>query len=106
MLSLESRLKQYSNENNAKGEIYLRGTGLNRHAAPIIQINGQNVVPDNYRGLYLVVIRRSDLQVIFQQNYDTYINENDAFNKLSDKLNELNSDVLVGYSHIVVKVKL
>lgn len=95
LLSLENRLKQYSNENTAKGEIYLRGTGLNRHAAPIIQINGQNVVPDNYRGLYLLVIRRSDLQVIFQQSYDTYINENDAFNKLSDKLNELSSDVLV-----------
>lgn len=95
LLSLENRLKQYSNENATKGEIYLRGTGLNRHAAPIIQINGQNVVPDNYRGLYLVVIRRSDLQVIFQQNYDTYINEYDAFNKLSDKLNDLSSDVLV-----------
>lgn len=95
LLSLENRLKQYSNENTAKGEIYLRGTGLNRHAAPIIQINGQNVVPNNYRGLCLVVIRRSDLQVIFQQSYDTYINENDAFNKLSDKLNELSSDVLV-----------
>ncbi|HFA9657198.1 TPA: phage tail protein [Neisseria gonorrhoeae] len=92
---LESRLKQFSNENAAKGEIYLRGTGLNRHATPIIQINGQNVVPDNYRGLYLVVIRRSDLQVIFQQNYDTFINEYDAFNKLSDKLNDLSIDVLV-----------
>ena len=95
LLSLENRLKQYSDENIAKGEIYLRGTGLNRHAAPIIQINGKNVVPNNYRGLCLVVIRRSDLQVIFQQSYDTYINENEAFNKLSDKLNELSSDVLV-----------
>ena len=92
--SLESRLKQYSNENNAKGEIYLRGTGLNRHAAPIIQINGQNVVPDNYRGLYLAVIRRSDLQVIFQQSYDTY-GATEERKALADKLNTLNSDVLV-----------
>ena len=92
--SLESRLKQYSNENNAKGEIYLRGTGLNRHAAPIIQINGQNIVPDNYRGLYLAVIRRSDLQVIFQQSYDTY-GATEERKALADKLNTLNSDVLV-----------
>ena len=95
LLSLENRLKQYSNENNAKGEIYLRGTGLNRHAAPIIQINGQNIVPDNYRGLYLAVIRRSDLQVIFKQNYDTFANDFDDSNKLADYLNGLNSDVLV-----------
>ena len=92
--SLESRLKQYSNENTAKGEIYLRGTGLNRHAAPIIQINGQNVVPDNYRGLYLAVIRRSDLQVIFNQNYDTYGSTEERIS-LANKLNTLNSDVLV-----------
>lgn len=92
--SLESRLKQYSNENNAKGEIYLRGTGLNRHAAPIIQINGQNVVPDNYRGLYLAVIRRSDLQVVFQQSYDTF-GATEERKALADKLNTLNSDVLV-----------
>ena len=92
--SLESRLKQYSNENNAKGEIYLRGTGLNKHAAPIIQINGQNIVPDNYRGLYLAVIRRSDLQVIFQQSYDTY-GATEERKALADKLNTLNSDVLV-----------
>ena len=92
--SLESRLKQYSNENKAKGEIYLRGTGLNRHAAPIIQINGQNIVPDNYRGLYLAVIRRSDLQVIFQQSYDTY-GATEERKGLADKLNTLNSDVLV-----------
>ena len=92
--SLENRLKQYSNENNAKGEIYLRGTGLNRHAAPIIQINGQNIVPDNYRGLYLAVIRRSDLQVIFQQSYDTY-GATEERKALADRLNTLNSDVLV-----------
>lgn len=92
--SLENRLKQYSNENNAKGEIYLRGTGLNRHAAPIIQINGQNIVPDNYRGLYLAVIRRSDLQVIFQQSYDTF-GATEERKALADKLNTLNSDVLV-----------
>lgn len=95
LLSLENRLKQYSNENAAKGEIYLRGTGLNRHAAPIIQINGQNVVPDNYRGLYLAVIRRSDLQVIFKQNYDTFGTPINAREKLTNKLNSLNSDVLV-----------
>ena len=94
LLSLESRLKQYSNKNNAKGEIYLRGTGLNRHAAPIIQINGQNIVPDNYRGLYLAVIRRSDLQVIFQQSYDTFLAAEER-KGLADKLNTLNSDVLV-----------
>ena len=94
LLSLESRLKQYSNENNAKGGIYLRGTGLNRHAAPIIQINGQNVVPDNYRGLYLAVIRRSDLQVIFNQNYDTF-GSTEERRSLANKLNTLNSDVLV-----------
>ena len=94
LLSLENRLKQYSNENNAKGEIYLRGTGLNRHAAPIIQINGQNIVPDNYRGLYLAVIRRSDLQVIFQQSYDTF-GATEERKALADKLNTLNSDVLV-----------
>ena len=91
---LENRLKQYSNENNAKGEIYLRGTGLNRHAAPIIQINGQNIVPDNYRGLYLAVIRRSDLQVIFKQNYDTF-GATEERKALANKLNTLNSDVLV-----------
>jgi len=91
---LENRLKQYSNENNAKGEIYLRGTGLNRHATPIIQINGQNIVPDNYRGLYLAVIRRSDLQIIFKQNYDTY-GATEERKALADKLNTLNSDVLV-----------
>ena len=95
LLSLENRLKQYSNENTAKGEIYLRGTGLNRHAAPIIQINGQNIVPNNYRGLYLVVIRRSDLQVIFKQNYDTFDTPIIARKELTDKLNSLNSDVLV-----------
>lgn len=95
LLSLENRLKQYSNENNAKGEIYLRGTGLNRHAAPIIQINGQNIVPDNYRGLYLAVIRRSDLQIIFKQNYDTFDTSIIARKELTDKLNGLNSDVLV-----------
>ena len=106
LLSLENRLKQYTTDTNTtletklkeyanKGEIYLRGTGLNRHAAPIIQINGQNVVPDNYRGLYLAVIRRSDLQVIFKQNYDTFANNFDDSNKLADYLNGLNSDVLV-----------
>ena len=106
LLSLETKLKQYTNDTNStlesklkeytnKGEIYLRGTGLNRHAAPIIQINGQNVVPDNYRGLYLVVIHRSDLQVIFKQNYDTFANDFDDSNKLADYLNGLNSDVLV-----------
>lgn len=94
LLSLENRLKQYSNENTVKGEIYLRGTGSNRHAAPIIQINGQNVVPDNYRGLYLAVIRRSDLQVIFNQNYDTF-GSTEERRSLANKLNTLNSDVLV-----------
>ena len=94
LLSLENRLKQYSNENTVKGEIYLRGTGSNRHAAPIIQINGQNVVPDNYRGLYLAVIRRSDLQVIFNQYYDTF-GVTEGRKALANKLNTLNSDVLV-----------
>ena len=103
--SLENKLKQYTNDTNSsletklkeytnKGEIYLRGTGLNRHAAPIIQINGQNIVPDNYRGLYLAVIRRSDLQVIFKQNYDTFNTPIIARKELTDKLNSLNSDVL------------
>ena len=95
LLSLENRLKQYSNENTAKGEIYLRGTGYNRPAAPIIQINGQNIVPDNYRGLYLAVIRRSDLQVIFKQGYDTHNTPINARKELTDKLNSLNSDVLL-----------
>lgn len=104
-LSLENKLKQYTNDTNStletklkeytnKGEIYLRGTGLNRHTAPIIQINGQNIVPDNYRGLYLAVIRRSDLQVIFKQSYDTY-GATEERKALADKLNTLNSDVLV-----------
>ena len=103
--SLENKLKQYTNDTNSnletklkeytnKGEIYLRGTGSNRHTAPIIQINGQNIVPDNYRGLYLVVIRRSDLQVIFKQNYDTFNTPIIARKELTDKLNSLNSDVL------------
>nr|DAI38898.1 MAG TPA: tail protein [Caudoviricetes sp.] len=106
LLSLENKLKQYTNDTNStletklkeytnKGEIYLRGTGLNRQSSPIIQINGQNIVPDNYRGLYLAVIRRSDLQVIFKQNYDTFANDFDDSNKLADYLNGLNSDVLV-----------
>ena len=94
LLSLENRLKQYSNENNAKGEIYLRGTGLNRSANAIIQLNGQYIFNITSSGLQLAVIRRSDLQVVFKQSY--YIHGSDeGRTELANKLNSLNSDVIV-----------
>ena len=105
LLSLENKLKQYTNDTNStletklkeytnKGEIYLRGTGLDRSANAIIQLNGQYIFNITSSGLQLAVIRRSDLQVIFKQSY--YIHGSDeGRTELANKLNSLNSDVIV-----------
>ena len=94
LLSLENRLKQYSNEQTSKGEIYLRGTGLNKSANAVIQLNGQYIFNIASSGLQLAVIRRSDLEVIFKQSY--YVHGSDeARTELANKLNSLNSDVIV-----------
>jgi len=105
LLSLENKLKQYTNDTNStletklkeytnKGEIYLRGTGSNRSANAIIQLNGQYIFNITSSGLQLAVIRRSDLQVIFKQSY--YIHGSDeGRTELANKLNSLNSDVIV-----------
>nr|DAN70621.1 MAG TPA: tail protein [Caudoviricetes sp.] len=105
LLSLETKLKQYTNDTNTtletklkeytnKGEIYLRGTGLDRSANAIIQLNGQYIFNIISSGLQLAVIRRSDLQVIFKQSY--YIHGSDeGRTELANKLNSLNSDVIV-----------
>ena len=94
LLSLENRLKQYSNEQTSKGEIYLRGTGLNRSANAVIQLNGQYIFNIASSGLQLAVIRRSDLQLIFKQSYYVYSSD-EARTELSNKLNSLDSDVIV-----------
>ena len=105
LLSLENKLKQYTNDTNStletklkeytnKGEIYLRGTGSDRSANAIIQLNGQYIFNITSSGLQLAVIRRSDLQVIFKQSY--YIHGSDeGRTELANKLNSLNSDVIV-----------
>ena len=105
LLSLETKLKQYTNDTNStletklkeytnKGEIYLRGTGSDRSANAIIQLNGQYIFNIISSGLQLAVIRRSDLQVIFKQSY--YIHGSDeGRTELANKLNSLNSDVIV-----------
>nr|DAU10890.1 MAG TPA: tail protein [Caudoviricetes sp.] len=105
LLSLENKLKQYTNDTNStletklkeytnKGEIYLRGTGSNRSANAIIQLNGQYIFNITSSGLQLAVIRRYDLQVIFKQSY--YIHGSDeGRTELANKLNSLNSDVIV-----------
>ena len=105
LLSLENRLKQYTNDTNStletklkeyanKGEIHLRGTGTNNSSYAVIQLNGEYIFNTGTSGLQLAVIRRSDLQVIFKQSY--YVHGSDeARTELANKLNSLNSDVIV-----------
>ncbi|ENV6811963.1 phage tail protein [Neisseria gonorrhoeae] len=105
LLSLENKLKQYTNDTNStletklkeyanKGEIYLRGTGTNNSSYAVIQLNGEYIFNTGTSGLQLAVIRRSDLQVIFKQSY--YVHGSDeARTELANKLNSLNSDVIV-----------
>ncbi|GIM60062.1 hypothetical protein CAPN008_01120 [Capnocytophaga canis] len=95
LLSLENRVKAFSESIANQGEIYLRGTGRNRHAEPVLMINNQNVTGSTeYRGLKLFVINRQTLQVVEQHFYDVYGNTEHQ-NQLRDKLNSLSSDVLI-----------
>ncbi|AKM19793.1 Carbohydrate binding domain protein [Geobacillus sp. 12AMOR1] len=79
----------------ANGDIYLRGTGLNRNGARILRVNG-NTIYDTWsgRGLRLVTIRRSDLSIVEDIVYDVFDSEQ-ARTDLANKLNSLDDSVIV-----------
>ena len=87
-------------ETNAKnyaktGNLYLRGTGLNRSASRILKINDSQIYNENSsRGLRLVTINRSTLAVVENIIYDVYGSDT-AKTNLADKLNSLDDSVIV-----------
>lgn len=91
--SLSSRIVEVSDYAKS-GNLYLRGTGLNRNANRVMILNDNRVYDINSRGLRLAVIRRSDLSVVEQINYDTYGNSAHRAD-LTNKLNSLDDSVIV-----------
>lgn len=80
------------------GEIYIRGTGLNRNAARVLLLSGDVVYNSSSgRGLRLVTIDRTDLSVIDSILYDVY-GVASARQALADKLNSLDDSVIVTLS--------
>lgn len=77
----------------ASGEIYVRGTGLNRNASRIVRVNGQNVYNGVERGHLLTVLSRSDLSVVSNTVYDTHGDLQST--NLANALNALSDDVIV-----------
>jgi phage minor structural protein len=79
----------------ANGDIYLRGTGLNRNGARILKVNGNTIYnTSSGRGLRLVTIRRSDLSIVEDITYDIY-GSDQARTELANKLNSLDDSVIV-----------
>lgn len=80
---------------NSVGGIYVKGTGLNRNSERILEVNGNQIYSVGYgRGIRLTVLNRTDLSVVFDQNYDVYGDVAEQVN-LANKLNSLNYDVIV-----------
>ncbi|MCW3789225.1 hypothetical protein [Plebeiibacterium sediminum] len=69
--------------------IYIRGTGLNRNAARILKIGNQTIYNTaSGRGLRLTIINKSDISMVFDQNYDCY-GSSAASESLASKLNSI-----------------
>lgn len=77
-----------------KGKLFARGTGLNHNANRLVYLNGNQIVSSSIRGMTLTVIRRNDLTVTSNVNYDVY--ESDTVcNSLASALNSLSSDYII-----------
>lgn len=78
------------------GRLFLRGTGSNHSTDRMLMLNNDGVnrtIPG--RGLNLITIRRSDLQILDNLVYDTYLRTDGACENLANKLNSLDSSVIV-----------
>ena len=67
-----STLLKPSDELNERPLLYARGTGANNHETAIIKVD-DNVILDkgNFRGLYLAVFSRLNLELVYTGIYDT-----------------------------------
>ena len=85
-----------------RGKLFLRGTGINRVSSAVCMINndGVNLLTGvTQSGANLVVFRRSDLVVLERINYyrtwDSEAIGQSKVNELAEKLNSLDSSVIV-----------
>ena len=82
--------------------LYLRGTGLNNNAAPVVLLNGVNLVDGYGRGLTLIILDKQTLTKQSRTTYDTYGSSTDSTN-LGNALNGMTREqigILVSYDAI------
>lgn len=90
-------VKDVQAESN-KGKLFIRGTGANNSANRIVYLNGEetNHAYNGWgRGLNLTTIKRSNLTIVDKIVFDTYTSTNNPAQALADKLNGLDSSVIV-----------
>lgn len=76
--------------------LYLRGTGYDRMAASLVQVNGVDLLSNqSSRGLHIVTINRDTLEKVDERNFDTYGNKYEQlktdYASISDIVSYLNS---------------
>ncbi|WP_172917181.1 phage tail protein [Capnocytophaga canis] len=82
-------------EDNIKhGNLYVKGTGYDRLEPLQIKLNDVNIEGSYGRGLKLMGLNRSTLQVVINENYDVFSSVNDI-NALANRLNGLGSDHII-----------
>ncbi len=93
----QSNAQSYAANAVNTGQIYVRSTGMNRNANRILKISGTTIYDTTGRGIRLTVISRSNLAVVFDQNYDVYGSDS-ARTDLSSKINSYSSDYIITLS--------
>jgi hypothetical protein len=85
---------------------YIRGTGLNNNAAPVVLVDGVNFVDAFGRGITLVIINKSNLTRVSRTTYDVYGDPN-ASNNLAAALDAMTNaqiGIMVSYDAIELSV--
>ena len=63
---------QHNFEENEYSYLYVKGTGLNNHAASVVKVDDNLILKHaNYKGLYLIVLDRRTLKTVFMKSYNT-----------------------------------
>jgi len=90
----KSAAQTYADTAINNGRLYLRGTGDNRCVNSLIQLNGNYITNECSRGLYLLVLNRSDLSTNYTAVYDI-LGTDSLQDTLATKLNSFDSSVII-----------
>lgn len=98
---LNNEVNYLSESGQARWNVYVRGTGLNNNAAPIITVNGANNLSTYGRGV-TVVVWDTSMNVLSTTAYDIYAYDSEQ-TRLANDLNALSGNkifAIVSYDAI------